>query len=198
MNTWFLLDIAFYIQNLTQKDIFLLMNLTDKATNVNAIREMFETSRAMFVIALLGTFPGYWFTVFLIKKVGRFIIQLVGFFMLIIGLKYSYLKEKPHVSIFAVLYGLTFFFANFGPNSTTFRAIEKSVMGALCLSSGFGLDLVLEETIYPLSAMIICLNTPTNKLVGHLSPPCLQCNARCGNYIRGASFINLPQEASTK
>jgi PHS family inorganic phosphate transporter-like MFS transporter len=99
MNTWFLLDIAFYSQNLTQKDIFLLMNLTDKATNVNAIREMFETSRAMFVIALLGTFPGYWFTVFLIKKVGRFIIQLVGFFMLIIGLKYNFSSIGPQMLV---------------------------------------------------------------------------------------------------
>ncbi|KAL0452438.1 UNVERIFIED_CONTAM: Inorganic phosphate transporter 1-11 [Sesamum latifolium] len=57
MTTWFLLDIAFYSQNLTQKDIFPTMGLTNKAENVSALREMFETSRAMFVIALLGTFP---------------------------------------------------------------------------------------------------------------------------------------------
>ncbi|KAH7557750.1 hypothetical protein ACOSP7_027625 [Xanthoceras sorbifolium] len=124
MSTWFLLDIAFYSQNLTQKDIFPAMGLTHKAEKVNALREMFETSRAMFVVALLGTFPGYWFTVFFIEKIGRFVIQLVGFFMmsifmLIIGIKYDYLKND-NKWLFAVLYGLTFFFANFGPNSTTF------------------------------------------------------------------------------
>ncbi|XP_062074929.1 low affinity inorganic phosphate transporter 4-like [Humulus lupulus] len=122
--TWFLLDIAFYSQNLTQKDIFPAMGLVNKDIEVNALREVFETSRAMFVIALLGTFPGYWFTVFFIEKLGRFIIQLVGFFMmsvfmLIIGIKYEYLKND-NKWMFAVLYGLTFFFANFGPNSTTF------------------------------------------------------------------------------
>lgn len=122
--TWFLLDIAFYSQNLTQKDIFPAMGLVNKDFEVNALREVFETSRAMFVIALLGTFPGYWFTVVFIEKLGRFIIQLVGFFMmsvfmLIIGIKYDYLKED-NKWMFAVLYGLTFFFANFGPNSTTF------------------------------------------------------------------------------
>uniref|UniRef100_A0A803PPS2 Major facilitator superfamily (MFS) profile domain-containing protein n=1 Tax=Cannabis sativa TaxID=3483 RepID=A0A803PPS2_CANSA len=122
--TWFLLDIAFYSQNLTQKDIFPAMGLVNKDVDVNALREVFETSRAMFVIALVGTFPGYWFTVFLIEKLGRFIIQLVGFFMmsvfmLIIGIKYEYLKND-NKWLFAVLYGLTFFFANFGPNSTTF------------------------------------------------------------------------------
>ncbi|PKI52120.1 hypothetical protein CRG98_027536 [Punica granatum] len=126
-STWFLLDIAFYSQNLTQKDIFPAMGLTDEAKNVSALREVFQVSRAMFVVALLGTFPGYWFTVFFIEKLGRFIIQLLGFlmmsvFMLIIGIKYDYLKDKSNhkVWLFAVLYGLTFFFANFGPNSTTF------------------------------------------------------------------------------
>ncbi|GMN44467.1 hypothetical protein TIFTF001_013656 [Ficus carica] len=122
--TWFLLDIAFYSQNLTQKDIFPAIGLIKKEVDMNALQEVFETSRAMFVIALLGTFPGYWFTVFFIDKLGRFIIQLVGFFMmsifmLIIGLKYEYLKND-NKWMFAILYGLTFFFANFGPNSTTF------------------------------------------------------------------------------
>ncbi|KAL0403210.1 UNVERIFIED_CONTAM: Inorganic phosphate transporter 1-11 [Sesamum radiatum] len=125
MTTWFLLDIAFYSQNLTQKDIFPTMGLTNKPENVSALREMFETSRAMFVIALLGTFPGYWFTVAFIEKIGRFYIQLVGFFMMsvfmfIMGMQYNYLKNEDHKWTFAALYGLTFFFANFGPNSTTF------------------------------------------------------------------------------
>ncbi|KAL4594894.1 hypothetical protein ACB092_12G052400 [Castanea dentata] len=121
--TWFLLDIAFYSQNLAQKDIFPAMGLIKKANHVNALKEGFDTSRAMFVVAMLGTFPGYWFTVFLIEKLGRWVIQLVGFLMmsicmLIMGLKYNYLKE--HGQLFGLLYGLTFFFANFGPNSTTF------------------------------------------------------------------------------
>ncbi|CAA2999960.1 inorganic phosphate transporter 1-11-like [Olea europaea var. sylvestris] len=123
--TWFLLDIAFYSQNLTQKDIFPTMGLTSKAENVSALREMFETSRAMFVISLFGTFPGYWVTVAFIDKIGRFYIQLLGFFMMsvfmfIIGLKYENLKTEQHKWTFAILYGLTFFFANFGPNATTF------------------------------------------------------------------------------
>ncbi|XP_039035617.1 low affinity inorganic phosphate transporter 4-like [Hibiscus syriacus] len=124
MSTWFLLDIAFYSQNLTQKDIFPAIGLTNKAPDINAIREVFETSRAMFVVALLGTFPGYWLTVLFIEKIGRFVIQLVGFFMmsifmLILGVKYDYLRDHNKF-LFVLLYGLTFFFANFGPNSTTF------------------------------------------------------------------------------
>ncbi|KAI3517707.1 hypothetical protein L1887_16924 [Cichorium endivia] len=125
MSTWFLLDIAFYSQNLTQKDIFPAMGLTRKARDVNALEEMFLTSRAMFIIAMFGTFPGYWFTVAFIEKIGRFYIQLMGFFfmsvfMFIIGMKYDYLTKRENRWLFAGLYGLTFFFANFGPNSTTF------------------------------------------------------------------------------
>ncbi|KAI6696432.1 hypothetical protein NL676_016551 [Syzygium grande] len=127
MSTWFLLDIAFYSQNLAQKDIFPAMGLIKKANTMGAVHEVFVTSRAMFLIALLGTFPGYWFTVFYIEKLGRFKIQLIGFFMmsvfmLAIGVKYKELKDpNQHEGwLFAILYGLTFFFANFGPNSTTF------------------------------------------------------------------------------
>ncbi|KAK1666157.1 hypothetical protein QYE76_054316 [Lolium multiflorum] len=122
--TWFLLDVAFYSQNLTQKDIFPAIKLTGPPESMNALREVFVLSRAMFLIALFGTFPGYWVTVALIDKMGRYLIQLLGFFMmslfmLVMGIKYEYLKESNHI-LFAILYALTFFFANFGPNSTTF------------------------------------------------------------------------------
>ena len=38
--TWFSLDIAFYSQNLTQKDIFPAMKLTEAAGAVNALTEV--------------------------------------------------------------------------------------------------------------------------------------------------------------
>ncbi|KAM0047289.1 putative ABC-type phosphate transporter [Helianthus debilis subsp. tardiflorus] len=112
--TWFLLDIAFYSQNLTQKDIFPVMGLTHKAKQVNALTEMFEISQAMFVVAIFGTFPGYWFTVAFIEKLGHFRIQLMGFFfmsvfMFIIGIKYKELATKENRWIFSGLYGLTSF-----------------------------------------------------------------------------------------
>lgn len=123
MSTWFLLDIAFYSQSLTQKDVYPAMGLIKKDDEVNAIEEVYETSRAMFIVALFGNFPGYWFTVAFIEKLGRFTIQLLGFFvmsvfMLVMGIQYENLKDQK--GVFALLYGLTFFFANFGPNTTTF------------------------------------------------------------------------------
>ncbi|KAJ7965169.1 Phosphate transporter [Quillaja saponaria] len=138
-STWFLLDIAFYSLQLTQKDIYPASGLVNKASKMNAIEEVFSLSKAMFWIALFATVPGYWFTVFLVDKIGRFIIQLGGFLlmsicMVILGTHYGqYRGEKNKCSsdspkdfcggnttMFVVLYGLTLFFANFGPNSTTF------------------------------------------------------------------------------
>ncbi|TKV93625.1 hypothetical protein SEVIR_9G238300v4 [Setaria viridis] len=124
-STWFLLDIAFYSQNLFQKDIFTSINWIPKARTMSALEEVFRISRAQTLIALCGTVPGYWFTVALIDVVGRFTIQLLGFFMMtvfMLGLAVPYhhwTTPGNHIG-FVVMYAFTFFFANFGPNSTTF------------------------------------------------------------------------------
>jgi PHS family inorganic phosphate transporter-like MFS transporter len=122
---WFVLDIAFYSQNLFQKDIYTAVEWLPRADTMNALQEMFKISRAQTLVALCGTIPGYWFTVFLIDVVGRFAIQLGGFFFMtafMIGLAVPYhhwTTPGNHVG-FVVMFSFTFFFANFGPNSTTF------------------------------------------------------------------------------
>jgi len=66
---------------------------------MNALKEMYHLSKAMSLIALVAIVPGYWFTVFLIDRIGRFIIQLGGFllmsiFMAILGFKYGDLRGE--------------------------------------------------------------------------------------------------------
>ncbi|CAI0459742.1 unnamed protein product [Linum tenue] len=122
-STWFLLDIAYYSQNLFQKDIFTAIHWIPPAATMNAIHEVFKVARAQTIIALCGTVPGYWVTVALIDKMGRKKIQLLGFCgmtvsMCVLAIWYNYWLR--HYVGFLVFYGLTFFFANFGPNATTF------------------------------------------------------------------------------
>lgn len=122
--TWFLLDIAFYSQNLFQKDVFTAVGWLPKAGTMSALEEVYKISRAQALIALCSTVPGYWFTVALIDHLGRFFIQLMGFammtaFMFGLSIPYYSLRDGHHTT-FIVLYAFTFFFANFGPNSTTF------------------------------------------------------------------------------
>ncbi|XP_020094001.1 probable inorganic phosphate transporter 1-8 [Ananas comosus] len=123
--TWFLLDIAFYSQNLFQKDIFSAINWIPKAKTMSALEEVYKISRAQTLIALCGTVPGYWVTVLLIDRIGRFTIQLLGFFMMTVfmlglAVPYHHWTTPGHHAGFLVMYAFTFFFANFGPNSTTF------------------------------------------------------------------------------
>ncbi|XP_073154508.1 probable inorganic phosphate transporter 1-3 [Henckelia pumila] len=123
--TWFLLDIAFYSQNLFQKDVLSDLGWIPKPETMSAIGEVYRIARAQTLIALCGTVPGYWFTVALIDIMGRFAIQLMGFFfmtvfMFAIGIPYSHWRLPGNHVGFVVMYGLTFFFANFGPNATTF------------------------------------------------------------------------------
>lgn len=122
--TWFFLDIAFYSQNLFQNDIFTSIGWLPKAQTMNALEEVFKIARAQSLIALVSTVPGYWFTVALIDRIGRFTIQLMGFFFMTVfmfatAIPYNHWKADNHIA-FVVLYSFTFFFSNFGPNSTTF------------------------------------------------------------------------------
>ncbi|XP_075500851.1 inorganic phosphate transporter 1-4 [Primulina tabacum] len=124
-STWFLLDIAFYSQNLFQKDIFSAIGWIPPAKTMNAIQEVFTIARAQTLIALCSTVPGYWFTVALIDVIGRFAIQIIGFFfmtvfMFALAFPYHHWTHPDNRIGFVAMYSLTFFFANFGPNATTF------------------------------------------------------------------------------
>ncbi|KAM1018404.1 hypothetical protein ACFX15_039296 [Malus domestica] len=123
--TWFLFDIAYYSQNLFQKDVFSAIGWLPAAETMNAIEELYRISRAQTLIALCSLVPGYWFTVAFIDRIGRFPIQLMGFFfmtvfMFALAIPYHHWTLKPNRIGFVVLYSLTFFFSNFGPNATTF------------------------------------------------------------------------------
>ncbi|KAL2644790.1 hypothetical protein R1flu_012377 [Riccia fluitans] len=133
---WFMLDVAFYSQNLFQKDIFSAVGWIPSAKKMSALEEVFRIGRAQALVALVSTVPGYWVTVALVDTIGRWIIQLQGFFfmtlcMFVLTFDYYNLRGDPcptdtskfcggnHLAFIAI-YALTFFFANFGPNATTF------------------------------------------------------------------------------
>ncbi|CAN4093263.1 unnamed protein product [Withania somnifera] len=108
-STWFLLDIAYYSQNLFQKDIFSAIGWILAAKTMNAIEEVYKIARAQ--------------TLFVRSTV--FTIQLLGFSMMTLFMFATGHSIRPPDSprqLFRVhdLYSVTFFFANFGPNATTF------------------------------------------------------------------------------
>ncbi|XP_018730828.2 probable inorganic phosphate transporter 1-8 [Eucalyptus grandis] len=112
---WFLIDIVFYSSNLCQSHIF---EIKDDGSAFDAA---FKVAEFQAKVACYFTIPGYFAAVFLIDRIGRLRIQVVGF-VLMAGL-YSfctYLYIKDSKGVLFVMYGMAFFFANCGPNTTTF------------------------------------------------------------------------------
>ncbi|KAK4771089.1 hypothetical protein SAY87_031621 [Trapa incisa] len=122
-STWFLLDVVFYSSNLFQSHIY--SHFIPDKSHVNAFKDAFDIAKLQAVVAACSTIPGYWATVYFIDRVGRVKIQIMGFLFMAAGFfamgapYYNHWDRHTDYG-FMVLYGLTFFFANFGPNTTTF------------------------------------------------------------------------------
>ena len=124
--TWFALDIAFYGISLNQSNILNAIefnkNLSSSSTS-DQWNALFTNSLGNLIISLMGTVPGYWLTVFLIDRMGRKSIQLMGFLVLsillaVLGFGFEHVKSIKW--LFIAIFTLAQFFQNFGPNATTF------------------------------------------------------------------------------
>lgn len=110
---WFLLDIAYY--GTTISSPLVLKSLNAHAT---LITNMLYTL-LIFVVAAL---PGYILSALTIDRLGRKWIQCMGFTMMTVA--YAVLAFAPALTRytlpFLLIYGLSYFFTEFGPNVTTF------------------------------------------------------------------------------
>ncbi|XP_057754561.1 probable inorganic phosphate transporter 1-9 [Arachis stenosperma] len=119
---WFLVDTVFYSSILFQSKIYKFKN-TDK---LDVYQEAIDIAKLQAIITACSTIPGYFFSVYFIDRIGRVKIQMMGFFFMAlaffaIGINYDsfWTKERNKYGLL-VLYCVAFFFANFGPNTTTF------------------------------------------------------------------------------
>ncbi|CAK4502015.1 unnamed protein product [Aphanomyces euteiches] len=113
--TWFLFDIVFYAQNLFSASILAVLG-ADKRASLQTIAWQ---NVAVSVLAL----PGYYVAVYMINRIGRRHMQVQGWTLmmlifLVLGLYWTSLQQSP--GWFITLFGLTLFFSNFGPNTSTF------------------------------------------------------------------------------
>ncbi|CAF1493146.1 unnamed protein product [Didymodactylos carnosus] len=117
---WFLLDIAFYGLTLNQS---MVLDVVVNKIKKSPYETTWDQVKGNLIIAFLGSVPGYWFTVFLVEKMGRIKIQLMGFGLLtiiFITLSVAYHQITSRPALFLIIYGAGQFFFNFGPNATTF------------------------------------------------------------------------------
>ncbi|KAJ1928629.1 hypothetical protein IWQ60_001883 [Tieghemiomyces parasiticus] len=118
---WFALDVAFYGINLNNG---VILNAIGYSSSDDPYENLHKATIGNIIINLMGTVPGYWFTVFTIDRIGRRVIQIGGFGILtvlfiILGFAYQPILDTS-VALFIVFFTLAQFFTNFGPNATTF------------------------------------------------------------------------------
>jgi PHS family inorganic phosphate transporter-like MFS transporter len=110
---WFLLDFCYYGNTISTPAILALIN--PKASLLH------DTLLQLGIFAVFAV-PGYIVAILLLDKTGRKSIQMLGFFMmaamfLMIGLITGVTSTAW---AFVLLYGISYFFTEFGPNTTTF------------------------------------------------------------------------------
>ncbi|XP_040381305.1 probable inorganic phosphate transporter 1-9 [Oryza brachyantha] len=121
---WFLLDIPYYSSTLFQSQIY--RPWFPPAADVNAFQEAFNVAKFQAIIAVASTIPGYFAAMLLIDRVGRRRLQMAGFLLMAVflfalaGPYDRYWRDHAKTGGYIVLYSLTFFSANLGPNTTTF------------------------------------------------------------------------------
>ncbi|ETV94638.1 hypothetical protein H310_11632 [Aphanomyces invadans] len=111
--TWFLFDIVFYAQNLFSASIL----------SVVGAKSDLKTIALQNLLIALVALPGYYTAVCFINKMGRKLIQLQGLVVmtiifLVLAIWWEDIKQTAW--LFVILFGLTLFFSNFGPNMSTF------------------------------------------------------------------------------
>jgi PHS family inorganic phosphate transporter-like MFS transporter len=118
--TWFLMDWAFYGNSIMSSSMLSFL-IPKSVVGIHHLVLSTEYSALIFAGAAL---PGYWIATFTIDRIGRKTIQVVGFAMM--AITFGILGFIPQLSSmsfladFLLLYGLSYFFIEFGPNVTTF------------------------------------------------------------------------------
>ena len=110
---WFVFDYAYYGNTIGMPEII------DKVAPHASM-----TTTVAWNVIIFGLFavPGYLFAFMIIDKLGRKFIQMIGFAMM--ALIFMLLGLIPalahHAGTFITIFGLSYFFSEFGPNVTTF------------------------------------------------------------------------------
>jgi PHS family inorganic phosphate transporter-like MFS transporter len=110
---WFLLDYAYYGNTISTPQIIALISPNASQTTTIAIQ------LAIFTVAAV---PGYILAIAKMDRIGHRKLQLIGFIMM--GACFAVIGLIPGmtttVAPFLLVYGISYFFTEFGPNVTTF------------------------------------------------------------------------------
>lgn len=129
---WFLLDVAFYGNGISS--VLILKSLSP---NGNVLDHTLLSALLFLVFAV----PGYFLAAKTVDSIGRKTLQNLGFGM--IAICYALIAFIPgitnNLTLFILIFGISFFFVNFGPNTTTFL-IPAEIYPASIRAKGHGIS----------------------------------------------------------
>ncbi|MEM3851698.1 MAG: MFS transporter [Methanomassiliicoccales archaeon] len=136
---WFALDVAFYGTSIFSNTMINEI-ISVHATAATEYTYLIHSTEITSTVFALFAFPGYWAAVFLIDNVGRRALQLLGFSFMVGA--YAAISAVPallsNVIYLIAVYGSSFFFINFGPNTTTF-VVPVEVFPTQVRTTGHGI-----------------------------------------------------------
>ena len=128
---WFLFDYAYYGNTLSLPAIL-------KGVDANATLE----SKLVWTLGLFVVFalPGYLLAVVRMDRIGHRRLQLIGFTVMVAA--FAALAAVPGlttvVPLFLIIFGISYFFVEFGPNTTTF-VLPSEVFPVSMRTTGHGI-----------------------------------------------------------
>ncbi len=130
--SWMFLDMAFYGNSVSS-------GLVMKALQPTGT--LLTHTLTSFWIFLVAAVPGYWVSALLVDRLGRRFIQVLGF--VVMAAAYAVLWLAPGITTvpltFLLVYAVSYFFIEFGPNSTTF-VYPSEVFPVTVRGIGFGIS----------------------------------------------------------
>jgi MFS transporter, PHS family, inorganic phosphate transporter len=139
---WFLMDAAYYGNTVSSPLVL---------SALNSDHTLLQKTLTQLVIFAVFAVPGYAVAALMMDRLGRKTIQALGFGMMAVA--FLVLAFVPNlekmVMPFLIIYGLSFFFTEFGPNATTFvypsevfpvkvRTTGHGIAAAMGKLGGFG------------------------------------------------------------
>ena len=141
--TWFLLDYAYYGNTISTPQILGLISPAASTTTKIALQ------LAIFVVAAV---PGYVLAIARLDRIGHRRLQLTGFAMM--ALCFAIIAIVPGMTTmvvpFLLVYGVSYFFTEFGPNMTTF-VMPSELYPVSMRATGHGIS-AASENLVPSSA----------------------------------------------
>jgi len=110
---WFLMDFAYYGNTVSSPKVLAAIS-PDDSLIWHVLMQL--------VIFAVAAVPGYFVAAWFMDRMGRKTIQNIGFLMMAIafGIMAIVPDVEKVVVLFLIIYGVSYFFTEFGPNSTTF------------------------------------------------------------------------------